>query len=136
MKDESKTFGRPSKYNKEIQLAADYYASEGFLEVGEVVPSAAGLACYLKISRSTIYEWKDCFQDFSDTLGKIDVKQETITLNGALKGALNATISKLLLANHGYSDRQELAHTSPDGSMSPAASQEAVLAALARKHQD
>lgn len=133
MKDESKTFGRPSKYNKEIQLAADYYASDGFLEVGEVVPSAAGLACYLKISRSTIYEWKDCFQDFSDTLGKIEVKQETITLNGALRGALNATISKLLLANHGYSDRQEIDHQSSDRSMTPQSVDKSIAEALAAK---
>lgn len=36
-----------------------------------------------------------------------------------------------------YSERlqQQIDHTSSDGSMSPAASQDAVLAALARKHQ-
>lgn len=42
---------------------------------------------------------------------------------------------KALNAMHGW-DKQVIDHKSSDGSMSPAKSQDAVLAALARKHQD
>ena len=127
--------GRPSKYNEQMQANADRYVFD-FNEQGDVIPSQSGLCCWLGISRSTLFEWSKVYPDFSSTLEAIQSKQETMTLNKALVGEFNSTIAKLVLANHGYSDKQELAHTSPDGSMSPAASQEAVLAALARKHQD
>lgn len=38
---------------------------------------------------------------------------------GQLRGDLNSTIVKLLLANHGYSDKVQQDVTSSDGSMSP-----------------
>jgi len=40
-------------------------------------------------------------------------------VNRGLDGTFNAAITKLILHNHGYSEKQELAHTSPDESMSP-----------------
>jgi hypothetical protein len=42
-----------------------------------------------------------------------------MSMNGGLKGTLNSTIVKLLLANFGYSDKVQQEHTSPDGSMGP-----------------
>jgi len=57
-------------------------------------------------------------------------------VNGGLSGKFNPAITKMMMTKHGYSDKQELAHTSPDGSMSPKDSAEAVLNALARKHKD
>jgi len=40
-------------------------------------------------------------------------------ISGGLRGEMNSTITKLMLANHGYSDKVEQAHTSPDGSLAP-----------------
>lgn len=45
--------------------------------------------------------------------------QEKISLTGGLSGEMNSTIVKLLLANHGYSDRVQQDSISSDGSMSP-----------------
>lgn len=107
---ESREVGRPSLYNEELQAKADQYLL-GHEEQGDVIPSHAGLACWLGVAKSTIYEWKKTFPAFSDTLEAIQSKQETIALNKGLTGAFNATITKLVLANHGYSDKQEIEHS-------------------------
>lgn len=105
----SRAVGRPSLYNEELQAKADEYllAHE---DQGDVIPSHAGLACWLGVSKPTIYEWAKIHSGFSNTLQSILVKQETIALNKGLSGAFNATITKLVLANHGYSDKQEIKH--------------------------
>lgn len=110
--------GRPSKYNKQLQEQADQYIYK-LAELGHVVPSRAGLCCYLGIVKSTSQEWEKIYPEFSATLKAVEVMQEHLALNGGLTGGLNSTIVKLVLANHGYSDKQELSHTSPDGSMTP-----------------
>jgi len=107
---ERNPIGRPSKYNPELQALADQYIYK-FHEQGDVVPSQAGLCCWLGISRSTVFEWGKEHAEFSDTLDAISVKQETLALNRSLDGAFNSTIAKLLLANHGYSDRQQIEHS-------------------------
>jgi len=109
---------RPTDYNEEIQARADAYAEGGFIDAGDVVPSRAGLALDLNVSRSTLSNWEK-HPEFLGTLDKIAHLQERISLNGGLKGDLNSTIVKLLLANHGYSDKLQQDHTSSDNSMTP-----------------
>jgi hypothetical protein len=110
--------GRPTSYSAEVQAAADAYVDGGFMDCGDIVPSRAGLAITLGLSRNTLTNWQK-IPEFLSTLDRLNFLQERISLNGGLKGDLNSTIVKLLLANHGYSDKQDIAHTSPDGSMSP-----------------
>ncbi|MEX0469922.1 DNA-packaging protein [Spiribacter sp. 390] len=109
--------GRPTKYNKQMQDKADSYVDGGFADVGDVVPSRAGLALELGVSRSTLQEWEKEHDRFSVTLDRLKWFQERLSLNGGLKGDMNSTIVKLLLANHGYSDRVAQDVTSSDGSM-------------------
>lgn len=125
--------GRPTDYNEETQAKADAYAAGGFIECGDVVPSRAGLALELDLSRATLANWEK-HPEFLATLWKISYLQERISLNGGLKGDLNSTIVKLLLANHGYSDKVQQDNVSSDGSMNPAKAAEAVLAAIEKKH--
>ena len=110
--------GRPSKYNDELQARADRYIFEYHTQ-DDVIPSAAGLCVWLGISRSTLHEWDRTHPEFSHTLDGIRSLQEKAALNKGLTGEFNSTIVKLVLANHGYSDKQSLNHTSEDGSMSP-----------------
>ena len=126
--------GRPTKYNDELQAKADRYIHEYHTQ-DDVIPSAAGLCVWLGISRPTLHEWDKIHPKFSNTLDAIRQLQEKVALNKGLIGEFNSTIVKLVLANHGYSDRQEVDHTSSDRSMSPAASQEAVLKVLEAKHK-
>lgn len=97
--------GRPSGLTPELIEKAKEYMLGGFKEFGNVVPSVAGLGCYLGVSRSTIYEYKDLSKEFSYTLEAILMKQEMLLINGGLDQSFSGTITKLMLTNHGYSDK-------------------------------
>ncbi|MEQ5162241.1 DNA-packaging protein [Proteus terrae] len=123
MGQQSKQVGCPSKLTNELIAKAKEYLHGGYKEnEGQVIPSIAGLACYLGIARSTVYEYgkqdSDLGREFSDTLDGIMAFQEMKLINSGLVGDFNATITKLMLANHGYSEKQEVDHQSSDGSMS------------------
>ena len=113
MAEENKAIGRPSLFNQEmIERAQEYVwffqqpkSVEEMENDVEVIPSVAGLALYLGVVRSTLYEWGKQNKDFSDTLASLQDVQEVSLLNGGLRGRFNAQISKLALANHGYSDK-------------------------------
>ncbi|OAT34876.1 DNA-packaging protein [Proteus myxofaciens] len=125
MGQQSKQVGCPSKLTNELIAKAKEYLYGGYKEnEGQVIPSIAGLACYLGIARSTVYEYgkqdSELGREFSDTLDGIMAFQEMKLINSGLAGDFNATITKLMLANHGYSEKQEVDHQSSDGSMSQA----------------
>ena len=124
----SREIGRPSLLDEELLEKAKHYMIEGYNEIENIVPSVAGLCCYLGVSKSTIYEWaKDTPENrliplrvkFSDTLDAIQAKQEMLLINGGLSQSFSGTITKLMLANHGYSDKVQTDVTSSDGSMTP-----------------
>lgn len=102
---------RPTKYCKKVQEKADWYANGGYAECGDAVPSQAGLACELRVTRQTLVNWKEQHTKFLDTLERISVTQERVSLSGGLRGELNSAIVKLLLANHGYSDKRAFEQT-------------------------
>ena len=110
----SREIGRPSLLDEELLEKAKHYMIDGYKEIENIVPSVSGLCCYLGVSKSTIYEWaKDTPEnrliplrvEFSDTLDAIQAKQEMLLINGGLSQAFSGTITKLMLANHGYSDK-------------------------------
>jgi len=115
---EQNPVGRPTKYSNDMQAQADEYIFK-YSEVGDVIPSRVGLCCYLGISKRVSYEWETIYPEFMHTLDNIEAMQERTAVNRGLDGTFNAAITKLILHNHGYSEKSELAHTSPDGSMSP-----------------
>lgn len=97
------TTGRPTIITDELISKAKSYLDD-YLLMGDVIPSVAGLAVYLGINRSTIYDHKDTF---SDILEHIAQNQERLLLNGGLTNQFNATIAKMLLTKHGYGDKVE-----------------------------
>ena len=107
--------GRPTSYSEEMQNRADEYVSGGHEECGDVVPSIAGLACELNVDRTTMYAWAEAHEDFSHTLSVLKHRQERMLLSGGLSGTHNAAIAKLMLANHGYSDKQSQEISGPSG---------------------
>lgn len=122
MGQQSKQVGCPSKLTDELIAKAKEYLYGGYESLGDVVPSVAGLACYLAIARSTTYEYakqdSDLGREFSDIVEGILSLQENKLINGGLKGDFNPSITKIMLTKHGYSEKQEIDHRSPDGSMS------------------
>lgn len=113
-----KKIGRPSELAECLDKAKNYLLGD-YKTVGDIVPSVAGLACYLGKHKSTMYSYAEQSQAFSDTLAAIKTLQENRLINGGLNGSFNSTITKLMLANHGYREKQDIDHQSSDGSMSP-----------------
>ena len=97
---------RPTKYTEEIQEKADRYVYEHD-KFDDPVPSMEGLAFALGIHRSTLYDWANSGEKpkFSDTLEKIQLQQARLLISKGLKNEFNTTIVKLMMANHGYSER-------------------------------
>ena len=110
--------GRPTLLNDELRAKARQYLDE-FDKHGDAIPSTAGLAVYLGVSKQTVHNYGNNDPDFFDTLRAIQAKQEALTLNNGITGIFNSTIAKLVLANHGYSDKAQHDLTSSDGSMTP-----------------
>ena len=102
------TMGRPTKYCPEIIEQTQQYL-DTYKELGDVIPTIAGLACELHIPRETLHRWirDDDKPDFRHIMGELMAKQERMTLSGSMSGDLNSTISKLVLTKHGYSDKVE-----------------------------
>lgn len=100
---------------------ARWYVEGGWKEEGDVVPTVAGLACVLKISRETIYEWARNDDRFSDVHKELMSVQERQLVNGGLAGGFNSAVTKVMMTKHGYTDKVEQDITSSDGSMTPQA---------------
>lgn len=100
--------GRPSKYTPELLEKAKNYL-EDWRSTGRKIPSHIGLRKYLEIDRSTMYRWSEekGKEEFKDILGEVKELQEEELLDMGLIGEFNATIVKLVLGKHGYSDKQE-----------------------------
>ena len=109
--------GRPTKYNDDMQAQADAYVTEW--ADYDAIPSRVGLCCYLGIDKTTSYDWEAIYPEFSHTLRVIDTLQEHTGVNKGITGEFNSTITKLVLANHGYSDRQAVDHTTAGEAMQP-----------------
>lgn len=112
---------RPTNYTPEILKAAEDYASFGWRECGDKVPTVAGLAIEIGVSRSICYVWakEEDKAEFLDILMRIEEMQERELVNCGLAGEFNPAITKMMMTKHGYSDKQEIDHSSADGSMSP-----------------
>ncbi len=112
--------GRPSDYTPEIVEKAWAYVNGGWEEVGDPVPSVAGLACEIGIRRVTCHAWaKDETKEFSNILSAIAEKQERQLLRGGLSNVFNASITKMMMTKHGYSDKIENEHSGPNGGAIP-----------------
>ncbi len=105
---------RPTKLTDELTAKAAEYLDR-YEELEEPVPSVAGLACFLKVARSSIYLWSKGEGPFSDIVDDIHSKQEQKLLTGGLLGNYNPSIAKLMLTKHGYSDKQQQEVSGPDG---------------------
>lgn len=103
---------RPTDYSQEVlDKALDYV--ENFESYGDAVPTVAGMACEIGVSRETLYAWSkdESKPEFSDIFSRVMEKQERNLVNGGLAGGFNPAVTKMMLTKHGYSDKQEIDHT-------------------------
>lgn len=104
--------GRPTKYTPELLLRAHQYVDD-YTIAGDAVPQLAGFSIWIGITKETLFQWERDPEkaEFSDLIGKVREQQCQALINGGLMGEFNPTIAKVLLAKHGFSDRQEIDHT-------------------------
>ena len=109
--------GRPTKYNQDILDKAKEYVDGGYQSVNDLFPSHVGLALYLDLAKSTIYEWSNDEEkkEFSDIFNKCLAMQEKALIQNSLLGDYNSTIAKVMLTKHGYSDKQQTELTGANG---------------------
>ena len=94
-------------------MLAHDYVDGAWQSENDVVPMIVGLALHCHISKDTVYEWmKDPAKvEFSDIAKRVEQMQEKFLAAGGLSNVFNASITKLLLSKHGYSDKQDVDHT-------------------------
>lgn len=126
--------GRPTKLTDELIAKAEMYLVD-YMSNDDIVPSVAGLSCYLDVAKSSIYKYRDEDARFSDTLERIESLQEKMLLKGGLMGDFNPTITKLMMSNHGYSEKQQVDNTSSDGSMAPMPTRIEIVAPSIKKDE-
>jgi hypothetical protein len=120
-------FGRPTKYCEEILHLAQEYINKPFFETvtkdvptkngietvayerPNGIPSIAGLAVCLKVSRETIYRWSEKHSDFCDTLEELKVKQKEFLLYHGLTKGYDSSFAKFVSVNMtDMSDKKEV----------------------------
>jgi hypothetical protein len=108
MNELTKKTGRPTKYTAKTPRKASEYL-ETYLDLGEEIPTRAGLAMFLGIDKRTVGVWaeEEGKELFSHVVSKIDQAQELALVHGALNGRYNAKIAALMLAKHGYTLNQQ-----------------------------
>ncbi len=126
MEENKKPFGRPSEYKIEYNDKVDEYlllhqdqekqvvkqSSEKYeLFDNKLVvdlPTIEGFAHFIKVNKTTLYEWDKKYPDFSNSLDKIRLEQRNRLINNGLSGDYNSTIAKLILSsNHGMNEKTE-----------------------------
>lgn len=117
--------GRPTDLTKEVIDKANEYllsCEDKEIERDEwqrttyalkvKLPSVEWLARYIKVSRSTVYEWRKLqtplWKEFSDIIEDLLAEQAEKLLNNWLSGDYNSTIAKVILTKHWYTDKSEI----------------------------
>ena len=81
------------------------------LSIGVKLPKSEGLALFLGVSRSRLYEWANENEEFRDILETVNQEQVIRLIDGGLSGRYNPTIAKLVLAKHGYKEETAIEHS-------------------------
>jgi hypothetical protein len=111
MEEQTNKVGRPTIYTPELIEKAKEYLSicndtdedkENGIKKKVKLPSIGGLAVYLDVARSTLYEWSNEYKEFSDIMERMLSTQEDRLINGGLSGEYTPTITKVILTKHGY----------------------------------
>jgi len=115
--DNQKQVGRPRLYETPEQFEEKVYEYQEYCKETKEPVTWTGLALFLGFSsRQSINEYES-YDGFSDAVKRAKLFVEwhyEMRVNGN-----NATGPIFVLKNMGWSDKQDLALTSPDGSMTP-----------------
>lgn len=110
--------GRPTKLTDELMDKAKVYVQKDYL-IDELIPTMQGLSLYLGVSKRVLHDWRNENDEFMHIVDDLMDLQAKNLFRGGLTGDFNASITKLLLTKHGFSDRVEQDLRSSDGTMQP-----------------
>lgn len=135
--DEKRQPGRPRLYASPEDFDAMVMAYQAHCKATEEPVTWTGLALFLGFSSRTAIDEYLKYDGFSNSVKKakafVEYEYEKRLAGHSPTGAIFA------LKNYGWSDKQELAHSSPDGSMTPKASvslDAATIKAIAKQLDD
>jgi hypothetical protein len=101
--------GRPRKYkDQEICEKLNEYIKE--CGTKDNIPTAEGFSVFAGITMDTVNRYsknKELYSQFSDAYRQLMALQAEILINKGLKGDYNSLITKLMLHNHGYTDKTQ-----------------------------
>lgn len=126
--------GRPRLLTPELMEKAESYLHR-WKDMGDTVPTLESFALFLEITRPTVYDWKANNEEFSYIVEKVSAAQARELMNRSLSGELNASISKLMLHKHGFSEKSEVVNTM-QGPNGEALKAEWVMAPLTKPGAD
>ena len=131
---DSRKVGRPRKYETPEEFDEKVFEYQTYCEESGEPVTWTGLALFLGFSsRQSIDEYLK-YDGFSDSVKRaktfVEWEYEKRLCGDKPTGAIFA------LKNFGWADKQELSHTSPDGSMSPKPIDETLVKALVDKLVD
>lgn len=112
----AKSMGRPTDFRPEM--------AEQILERMEQGLSLAAAAADINIHRQRVYEWVERHPDFADTVKLAQAKRQLFLEKRLLSADVGPVVTSTIFAlkNAGAEDwreKQEVDHTSSDGSMTP-----------------
>ena len=102
--------GRPTKYDPSFVAAVDEYILTTTGKEQKHLPKIESFALYINVNKSTLYDWKKLYPEFSNALDRLMLKQAEQLIDDGIYGGkeVNATIVKLLLQNnHGMKERTD-----------------------------
>jgi hypothetical protein len=119
--------GRPTTYSEEMLARTEEYLSQSIDEYDEFhktrgeksdsyerlvrvkLPTIEGLALFLGVNKTTLYEWEKVEPEFSNALDKIRAEQQQRLIDNGLSGDYNPVIAKLILSsNHGMREKSDI----------------------------
>jgi hypothetical protein len=110
--------GRPTDYDKDVVPSVRDHIEKRRLD-GRV-PSIKGLAVFLDVNRSTLYEWAKHHPEFSDILDSLQSNQAEMLIDHGLDGIYSLPFAKMMLTKHGYRDVAAKQLSSPTTCLSKA----------------
>lgn len=111
--------GRPTTFREEYISELYEYANGGWVEFNDVMPTLERFCHQRGLHAAQMRQWAAKNDELATSLNTLKQAQLISLANGALRGELNASISKLFLsANHGVNEKSEQHHTS-DGTIAP-----------------
>ena len=106
MKIQKHAGGRPTKYTPDIFPKIEEYLSMCGREQTKL-PSVEGLALFLGVNKTTIFEWDKKYPEFSNYIKKVANKQKEQLMDDGMYGGkeVNASMAIFLLkAIHGLKE--------------------------------